>query len=80
MANALRERLLNDVVNFTFRKISTGEERQARGTLCRELSEGLANYQFKNPQRPPLPNQITYWDLDQNGWRSCKIEQLISLN
>jgi hypothetical protein len=57
------------LVNFTYRKVD-GSIREAAGTLeCVPTPKGgyrKANYGL-----------LTYFDLQQNDWRSCRAENLI---
>ena len=59
---------------FTYRK-STGELREAIGTLSND------RYQFNNKgvRVEAKPDVIKYFDITADGWRSFRIERLISI-
>lgn len=79
-----KTRLRTGVIHFAFTKKSTGERREARGTMKKDLlpppppnreydPEALAN---RKP-RTPNPNIIRYYDLDAQGFRSFDISTFI---
>ena len=63
-------------VYFTYKKVN-GEERKAVGTLKKELSQKLADYEYKGDET--APGVIKYWDLEADGWRALKEENLVSV-
>lgn len=75
--NKLRQLLNKCVVHFTYRKMN-GEIRTAVGTCNNKYSEELKNYESKGVRKQP-EGVITYWDLNSNGWRTLKEENLISI-
>ena len=67
----LKAQMRQGFVEFTYIKISTGEERKAVGTTNPEF----INYQAKGG-RSNNPLQISYFDKDRNAFRSFKADQL----
>lgn len=61
----------SEKVEFSFVKVSTGEVRQAVGTLHPAIIPDV-----KGEGRIKPVNQITYFDLDRQQWRSFKAENL----
>lgn len=57
-------------VEFSYFKISTGDERIATGTIDNPYSDKNMSY----------PNLVTYWDVDKNNFRSFYIDNLTSIN
>lgn len=72
----LRNVLPMGAVHFTYKKVN-GETRTAVGTLKKEMSEKLAEYVSKGTT--PKEGVITYWDLNSDGWRALKEENLVSV-
>lgn len=68
------------VVRFTFRK-KDGTVREARGTLCRELSKEFAAYEYVNAVEEVVwPRAtFTYWDMERQGFRTISAERLIEV-
>ena len=81
----LTKNLLNalgkGVVRFTYSK-KDGTMRTARGTLCREASAAFAAYEYvKAVEEVVWPRAtFSYWDVDKNGFRSFRAEQLKEIN
>ena len=69
------------VVQFSYRK-KDGTMRTARGTLCREASAAFAAYEYvKAVEEVVWPRAtFSYWDVDKNGFRSFRAEQLKEIN
>lgn len=63
-------------VNFTFKK-ADGELREANGTLIQRFVPTEKQKWDSNPN-PPESNSdnVVYWDIDKNAWRSFKISKL----
>lgn len=61
-------RMKKENVNFTFRKVD-GSLRKAVGTLN-------VSYERKTDKPSPF-NVFIYWDVEANGFRSAKVENLI---
>lgn len=72
----LRKNLKNGIAHFTYKKVN-GELREAYGTTKKEF----AGDDFETPQslREPRPNLVTYWDIDECGWRSFKEENFVEI-
>lgn len=69
--SVLKELMKTNVIEFTYVKVN-GDIRNAHGTLdanyIRERGgepDGKRN--FKTPD-----NQFRYWDVNSDGWRSCR--------
>lgn len=64
-------------VRFTYVK-KDGTLREARGTLCRELSSEFAAYEYvRSVDEVVWPRvTFTYWDLDREAFRSFSAMQL----
>jgi len=69
--NALRKR----VVEFEYKK-KNGETRTAHGTLNIDIM-GEDNVPKGNKEIIVPGNQIRYYDMDSNGWRSFLVENFI---
>lgn len=76
MVDELKEKLRNGEAKFTYKK-KNGEERTAHGTLNKEIY-GETN-EPKGTAKSVPENQVRYFDLDSNGWRSFITENLISV-
>ena len=78
-ANEMRQLLLNNKeVNFTFIK-KDGTEREARGTTEKHVLD--ENCATPNGQGNAVSRDvIKFFDLDKLGWRSAKVESIISVN
>lgn len=61
-------RMKKENVNFTFRKVD-GSLRKAVGTLN-------VSYERKTDKPSPF-NVFIYWDVEADGFRSAKVENLI---
>jgi len=66
--------LKNGLAYFTFEK-SNGSIRNAIGTL---LNNNF-NYQSKGSNRKENYSVVKYWDVVSKGWRSFRIDRLISI-
>ena len=78
----LLEQLGKGEVRFEYLK-ANGEQRKARGTLCRGISPKLDSYEFKN-DKPDVGQTefgiIVYFDLDKKEFRSLHIKNLLVLH
>lgn len=75
LVKKLKEELHNGEVKFSYYK-KDGSVREARGTLNPNIY-GKEHEPTGNGH--PVPeNQIRYYDLDAQGWRSFLIENLIN--
>ena len=77
IATALHSLLANNIVSFTFRKVN-GELRHAKGTRNLDLARAHTGAYIPNPVYGEQPN--SYYDVECNGWRSYKPENLISID
>ena len=79
LVHDLLEALGQGVVTFRYEK-KDGNDRLARGTRCRGISERYDNYHYGDDPRKkedPYPwLDIPYWDLDKQSFRSFSIEKL----
>nr|DAO79822.1 MAG TPA: hypothetical protein [Caudoviricetes sp.] len=71
LAKAMR----TNVVQFFYIKASTGELRQAFGTLQESVIAGLV----KGVGRKPNENLMTYYDKEAHGFRSFKKFNLVKV-
>lgn len=70
----LKNRLANGEVNFEYKK-KDGTTRTARGTLRMDMIPKS----YWPVMRPTAPENIRYWDLDSEGWRSFIPENFIRI-
>lgn len=68
----LKEKMQTGIVKFSYRKVSTGEVREARGTLCSKYftceSKG---------GRKPNDDVVVYWDMDKDAFRCFRKQEFI---
>lgn len=76
LVETLRFLLKNNVVYFTYKKVN-GEIRAARGTRNLSIASALG-YPVPTPKNGEQP--YSYYDLDCEGWRSYRPENLISID
>ena len=65
-------------VRFVYEK-QDGTLREARGTLCHDISEAFDNYKYKTDVTDndrDTGTNITYWDLDREAFRSFSVLKL----
>ena len=69
------------VVRFSYCK-KDGTVREARGTLCRELSKEFAAYEYVQAVEEVVwPRAtFTYWDLDREAFRTFSADRLKECN
>lgn len=72
----LKKRLHEGEVEFTYKK-KNGEERQAKGTLNKDIYG--EDHAPKNSGIEYSENVIRYFDIYSNSWRSFIKENLISI-
>lgn len=77
-AQELREALNKGVVNFSYEK-KNGEWREAKGTRNPDSIEAVDGVAPKGTGTEK-EGTIAYWDLDANGWRSCREDSIIAIN
>ena len=68
----LLEKLHNGIAHFEFIKKSTGELREAWGTLA----NNLVSAKVKGCQRRNNPNCICYFDVERGEFRSCLVQNI----
>ena len=71
----LLEKLHNGIAHFEFIKKSTGELREAWGTLA----NNLVSAKVKGCQRRNNPNCICYFDVERGEFRSCLISNITKI-
>lgn len=76
LANILKKELHKRTVKFKYNK-KDGSVREAKGTL-NSFIYGKEN-EPSGTGRPIPENQIRYFDMDANGWRSFLVENLIDI-
>ena len=77
IVSALRSLLAYNIVSFTYRKVN-GEIRHAKGTRNLDLARNTTGEYIPTPKGDEQPN--SYYDVQSNGWRSYKPENLISID
>lgn len=78
LAQELREKLNAGMVSFSYEK-ANGEWREAHGTRNPEGIEAVGGEAPKGTGTEKV-GTIAYWDLDVEGWRSCKEDKIIAVN
>ena len=82
------EKLAKGLVEFYYLK-DDGSIRHARGTLCDGVSEKFDEWKRKQAEKPKdkakepkdsVKHVVKYWDVDKEGFRSFKAENLLVLN
>lgn len=76
LVETLRTLLKTNIVCFTYKKVN-GEIRVARGTRNLSIASALG-YSVPTPKNEEQP--YSYYDLDCEGWRSYRPENLISID
>lgn len=71
----LLEKLHNGIAHFEFIKKSTGELREAWGTLA----NNLVSAKVKGCQRRNNPNCICYFDVERGEFRSLLVSNLVKV-
>lgn len=76
LVSRLLKNLHEGIVEFTYKK-KDGSTRKARGTLIEDLLPEKA----KDSKRSSTNTDVCiyYFDLDSDGWRACRKENLISV-
>ena len=76
LVHDLLEALGQGVVTFRYEK-KDGNDRLARGTRCRGISEQYDNYHYGDDPRKKKDKYLrleqSYWDLDKQSFRSFSI-------
>ena len=70
----LKMRMRTGIVQFWYLKSSTGELRQAFGTLNDDLCP-----ETKGTDREPNKHLFTYYDTVAEGWRSFRMFNIVSV-
>lgn len=78
LAEQLVAKLRKNQVVFKYKKVN-GEIREAYGTLNVKII-GEENQPHNNDKYQASDEVIRYYDLNSNGWRSFRIENLISVD
>ena len=78
LAEELRSKLNEGMVSFSYRKVN-GEWREAHGTRNPEGIEALHGDIPKGTGKE-IEGTIAYWDIDAEGWRSCREDSVIAVN
>ena len=74
---SIRSLLKNDVLEVVFIK-TDGSVREMRCTLHEKVVEA---YEKKTDKvKPENDSVVSVWDLDNNGWRSFKIDSIQSIS
>ena len=77
---AIIKHLNEGIVNFKFTK-KDGEEREMNGTTCAiYINDPRAIMRDANPVGNKDDNLVVCWDVDNEGWRSFKIDTLEEYN
>lgn len=71
------EFLKTGIMTVTFKKVD-GSERTMRCTLQEKYIEPYENKTERT--RPDNDNLISVWDLDNNSWRSFKLDSVINVS
>jgi len=77
LARTLRARLASGVVQFTFNKID-GTPRPAEGTTNLDLIPDVFRPKATGKRTPE--DLIAYFDLGRMAWRSCRVDNLVSVD
>lgn len=82
VADVLREKLQQGEVNFVFKKVD-GSRRAAVGTTNPDLIPLDLLGSQKTPEQS-LEEQrsqgiVRYFDIEKEGWRSCKVENILEV-
>ena len=76
LVRELLENLGKGKVTFEYKK-KNGEERRARGTLCKGVSDEYDAYEYKEKDKENRDNysklDIPYWDLDKEAFRNFSV-------
>lgn len=76
----LKETLRNGVHTVTFEK-ADGTIREMRCTLNDQyLPQLLTEQNEASKVRNENPNVLAVWDVDNNGWRSFRVDSIKSVN
>jgi hypothetical protein len=83
VADVLREKLQQGEVNFVFKKVD-GSRRAAVGTTNPDLIPLDLLGSQKTPEQS-LEEQrsqgiVRYFDIEKEGWRSCKVENILEVD
>lgn len=72
----LKNSMKMGIISFTYKKLN-GEMRDAKGTLNMKYIEERGGLPNGNGIDGPS-DILRYWDVNSDGWRSCKINNIIS--
>jgi len=65
------------VLSVKFKKVN-GEERVMKCTLIRDMLPPQKDIEEHSTRENP--NVLAVWDIDSNGWRSFRMDSIISLD
>lgn len=71
----LRERLQAGIMRVTFDKVN-GDRRIMTCTLQEQYLPALVSWPS---ERPEPKDSLAVWDLNANGWRSFRLDKVISI-
>jgi hypothetical protein len=72
--------LRHNIVNVTFTKVN-GEERVMRCTLRGDLVPNtVKNNGEVVVEQKQTSNNVSVWDVEKNGWRSFRVENVKSIS
>lgn len=75
----LKKMLHDNIVDVVFVKVN-GEKRKMHCTLKADLLPAPSgDPKSKTPTGADNPNIVAVWDLEANGWRSFKLDSVISV-
>lgn len=77
LVKQLRSSLSKGIVYFSYKKIN-GEWREAAGTTCQEGIEYVGGT-LPTGTGKTKEGTIPYYDLDAEGWRSCREDSIIDV-
>lgn len=77
LEESLRSLLAHNIVSFTYRKVN-GEIRHALGTRNLTIASKYTGSDIPTPVYGEQP--YSYYDVEKNGWRSYRPENLISID
>jgi len=74
---AFRKLFANNIINVTFTK-KDGTKRNMRCTLIEKYLPEQIDIEETISKKKHNPNILAVWDMDNNGWRSFRLDSIIS--